>query len=170
MQQRATCTPPVSGSRLHPCRDLRMGRVRTCVTPDAYATHSLGSLLWPADRSRSPLMGCATSAALTREHPPRPHETPQRPSPATQLYRHALESVLAFCSLKDLHAAIAVSREWAAAVESMRSIRAFVQSSALIPRLAGSRLSRHVHDVRARLSCAALRALSDRLPWLRSCR
>jgi hypothetical protein len=47
------------------------------------------------------------------------------PSPPTaRLYRHALESVFAFCSLEELAMLLRVSKEWAAAVNSMHSLDA----------------------------------------------
>ena len=43
-------------------------------------------------------------------------------APVSRLYRHALESIFAFCSLKDLGSIMAVSRDWQAAVQSMAPI------------------------------------------------
>ena len=43
-------------------------------------------------------------------------------TPATRLYRHALESILRMLTLADLSRALAVSREWSAAVRSMKPI------------------------------------------------
>ena len=45
-------------------------------------------------------------------------------SPATRLYRHALESILGMLTLADLAQIVAVSREWSAAVRSMAPIAA----------------------------------------------
>jgi hypothetical protein len=45
---------------------------------------------------------------------------------AARLYRHALESVFAFCSLQELGSLLGVSKEWAAAVNSMRSLGAWL--------------------------------------------
>jgi hypothetical protein len=41
------------------------------------------------------------------------------PTSAARLYRHALESVFAFCSLLELVPLLCVSKEWATAVNSM---------------------------------------------------
>lgn len=108
-------------------------------------------------------MGCASSAAA--EHP---RDSEPKLPPASKLYRHALESVLAFCSLQELHAVLAVSREWSAAVDSMHPICYTVKSVGQIPCLSGSRLSRHVLEVHAMssVSFADLHVLSNRLPWL----
>ena len=43
-------------------------------------------------------------------------------SPATRLYRHALESILGMLTLGDLSRILSVSREWSAAVKSMSPI------------------------------------------------
>ncbi len=43
-------------------------------------------------------------------------------SPASMLYSHALESIFAFCSLKELAALMSVSRSWQWSVLRMRPI------------------------------------------------
>ena len=48
-------------------------------------------------------------------------------SPAMRIYRHALESVFALLDLGDLSRILAVSREWAAAVRSMKPINARIE-------------------------------------------
>jgi hypothetical protein len=57
----------------------------------------------------------ATSNAtnMSGERPPHTDAAGASPaSPATRLYRHALESVLAFCDLRELASVIGVSKEW----------------------------------------------------------
>ena len=48
-------------------------------------------------------------------------------SPAMRIYRHALESVFAMLDLGDLCRVLAVSREWSAAVRSMKPTNASIQ-------------------------------------------
>ena len=48
-------------------------------------------------------------------------------SPAMRIYRHALESVFAMLNLGDLSRVLAVSREWAAAVRSMKPVNARIE-------------------------------------------
>ena len=48
-------------------------------------------------------------------------------SPAMRIYRHALESIFAMLELADLSRALAVNREWAAAVRSMKPINASIE-------------------------------------------
>ena len=67
------------------------------------------------------------------------------------LYRHALESIFKFCSLRELHSIISVSRSWLSAVCSMRSVGAasayyrYVMLSTLVQEnVFSSRLSRHI--------------------------
>ena len=52
------------------------------------------------------------------------HPAPVLASPATRIYRHALESVLGMLPLADLLPVVAVSREWSSAVRSMATILA----------------------------------------------
>jgi hypothetical protein len=69
------------------------------------------------------------------------------PSAAVRLlYRHALESIFAFCGLTELATVLRVSKDWAAAVHSMRPLDGQVghMQSDLIPHLCASRLARHV--------------------------
>ena len=66
-------------------------------------------------------------------------------SPITRLYRHALESVFGFLALADLSRVLSVSREWAEAVRSMKSIGAEVTSKRVRPwMVATSPLAPHV--------------------------
>ena len=62
------------------------------------------------------------------------------------LYKHALESVLAFFSLRELSSLLAVSRVWLAAVESMHSIDAKILGPFDPPpnAVCASRLARHL--------------------------
>jgi hypothetical protein len=89
------------------------------------------------------------------------------PPSVPRLYRHALESVFAFCELKELAALLRVSKEWAAAVLSMRSLKALVVSKALLS-VCASRLSRHIHTLYrpSPLSPTDLSLLARQLPHL----
>jgi hypothetical protein len=62
------------------------------------------------------------------------------------LYRDALTSVLAFLSLAELATALAVSKEWSAAVLSMRPsmLPAYISLDALSALLSSAHLKRHV--------------------------
>jgi hypothetical protein len=62
------------------------------------------------------------------------------------LYRHALESIFAFCSVTELASVLRVSKDWAAAVQSMRPLDGQVgyMQSDLLQHLCASRLARHV--------------------------
>ena len=55
------------------------------------------------------------------------HPFPVHGSPAMRLYRHAQESILGMLTLEDLSRALAVSREWSAAVCSMKPIHAVLE-------------------------------------------
>lgn len=69
-------------------------------------------------------------------------------APVARLYRHALESVFAFVKLADLGRILAVSRSWAAAVRSLKSIAAEVERPLLQPSvLCASSLAPHVATV-----------------------
>jgi hypothetical protein len=89
-----------------------------------------------------------------------------------RLYRHALESVLAFCSLKELAPLLRVSKEWASAVHSMRSLSVdlpYTGSDARLLRFCLSPLSRHVSKVHVPmfpLSCWSLYHIQQRMPNL----
>ena len=87
----------------------------------------------------------------------RRNSTPRSPSahvsPATRLYRHALESILGVLTLTDLSRVLAVSREWSAAVRSMRPIQGkierehsggFFEQMRPLPPIASVTLLRHV--------------------------
>ena len=56
------------------------------------------------------------------------HSLPHR-SPAMRIYRHALEAILGMLTLGDLSQILAVSREWVAAVSSMKPINAVMERS-----------------------------------------
>jgi hypothetical protein len=95
-----------------------------------------------------------------------------RPFNAVRLHRHALESVFAFCNLRDLSTMLGVSQEWAAAVHSMRPLQFPFRpkSSDSLPLLCASRLSRHIVALHPHspLSVEELSLLSRRLTNLRS--
>ena len=55
------------------------------------------------------------------------HPSATHCSPAMRLYRHALESILGMLTLEDLSRFLAVSREWSAAVRSMKPIDAVLE-------------------------------------------
>jgi hypothetical protein len=66
---------------------------------------------------------------------------------APRLHSHALESVFAFCSLKELVPLLRVSKDWAAAVQSMRPLQARlpdVHDEPSLLRICKSPVSRHV--------------------------
>ena len=77
-------------------------------------------------------------------------------SPVMRIYRHALESIFAMLDLDDLSRVLAVSREWAAAVRSMKLIHASMERDYTgwlcrryhrfppISRIVGSPLLRHL--------------------------
>lgn len=67
---------------------------------------------------------------------------PPQPPPVDRLYRHALESIFVFLSLKELNSVLSVSRSWSAAVASMRAVDAVAHCSGFTQRF--SRLARHV--------------------------
>ena len=72
-------------------------------------------------------------------------------SPAMRIYRHAIESICGMLELEDLIQIIAVSREWSAAVRSMKSINAEIyrgaSTLASIRRMAVSPLLRHIATI-----------------------
>jgi hypothetical protein len=93
--------------------------------------------------------------------------------PVTRLYRHALESIFAFCSLSELVSVVRVSKNWAAAVQSMRPLGAAHFDVWSLARVCASRLSRHVGSLRwspQSPSVDALSVLSLRLPHLHTLR
>jgi hypothetical protein len=100
--------------------------------------------------------------------------TPYSASPVVRLYRHVLESVFSFCSLAELAAVIRVSKEWAAAVQTMHplcaALRDRVYPNPSLDFLCVSRLSRHIGSIPWLLSpsVAELPALSFHLPHLHS--
>ena len=111
-------------------------------------------------------------------------------SPAMRIYRHALESVLGMLELADLNRALAVSREWAAAVRSMKTISATIERDEWrlcyvgkpfhplppIVSIIGSALLRHIATIqikrsdesRTPLDTASLGLLAQRTPNLTS--
>ena len=103
-----------------------------------------------------PYHTATAAAALNRKRPrhfhPRPDEAEDElrdevaaaQPPATRLYKHALESIFGFLSLKELSAVLAVSRAWSVAVSSMRSVGAPRLSTRSLFELCISRLARHV--------------------------
>ena len=81
-----------------------------------------------------------------------------QPSRGPQLHRHALESVFACLTLRELNRSLAVSRDWLAAVGSMRSIGATVLDGRLddltlhtcVAPMCASLLARHIGTVGSR--------------------
>jgi hypothetical protein len=99
--------------------------------------------------------------------------TTSPPSTAARLYRHALESVFAFCSLRELASLLCVSKEWSNAVRSMRSLAVVIDCSSDESRLlllCMSPLAAHVGTLKESSnitqSLAALHVLAFRLPHL----
>ena len=100
--------------------------------------------------------------------------------PATRLYRHALESILSMLTLDDLSRAVAVSREWFAAVKSMKPIAASMfwdlRHPFLIAHILGSPLLRHLaaidrrhsSQLRTPMDNASMTLLSQHVPNLTS--
>ncbi len=94
-------------------------------------------------------------------------------SPVTMLYPHALESIFAFASVKELAALMAVSRSWQSGVMSMRPLALRIVYPRALRGLFASRLRRHVAhigevDWRALIGVDSLLALAERMPHLRS--
>ena len=111
-------------------------------------------------------------------------------SPAMRIYRHALESVFAMLPLDDLSRVLAVSREWAAAVRSMKPNNVAIARDdhewihprnpfrplPLIASIVGSPLLRHVSAIQIRdaglswtlLDNASLGLLAQYVPNLTS--
>ncbi len=86
-----------------------------------------------------------------------------------------MESIFAFCSLKEIAALMAVSHSWQSSVLRMRPIegRFSVASSAAVQQMCASRLSRHVvhlkqHNERALLKAVPFNLLSLYMPHLQS--
>jgi len=92
-------------------------------------------------------------------------------SPASRLHRHALESILSFCTVDELEDVIAVSRGWKAATFSMPSLQLSVRvfNSVTFLALCHSRLRRHVSSIHASNDhhASSLLLLSQYLPHLR---
>ena len=96
-------------------------------------------------------------------------------SPAVRLYRHALESIFGFLSLRELAIVLAVSHSWAAAVASMRSIGAVIlqQPAKSVLCICTSQLARHIGTLGSKaepcfLSLEVLCLASLRLTGLRT--
>jgi hypothetical protein len=105
--------------------------------------------------------------------------------PAPRLYRHALESVFSFCRVRELATMFCVSKEWAAAVQSMRPLGAHwrhevynddsddegsehADDESFTQRLCASRLPRHIGslDLGWSISVDDLPLLCARMPHL----
>jgi hypothetical protein len=91
------------------------------------------------------------------------------PPPIALLHRHALESVFAFLSLRELTFALSVSRDWTAAVRSMGRMELKIRRpvSPLV-QLAQSTMSRHVGRIKLLdLTDSTLAVLATRMAHLR---
>jgi len=67
------------------------------------------------------------------------------PSPASRLYRHALESIFGWLSQTELATALQAPKSWLAAVESMASLQLTIKKvSAPLRSIADSAMGRHV--------------------------
>ena len=127
-----------------------------------------------------------SEGAETQNNAQTRHHSPTH-APATRLYRHALESILGMLTLGDLSRILAVSREWSAAVLSMKPIGATIgcaqwrslrESSALRPLSSAvvSTLLRHLTAIRIRhklnpttpMDNASLSLLEQHTPNLQS--
>lgn len=116
--------------------------------------------------------------ALADGESPAPTAEPH-PAPASGtsnvLYRHALESVFSFLSIRELDCALQVCRAWLAAVTSMRPLLVPMACPILTVGLFGSRLARHVsswsaypiqnHGVRLLLNLTASLINLRELEW-----
>jgi hypothetical protein len=93
--------------------------------------------------------------------------------PRVQLYRHAIESVLAFLPLSGLHSALAINRDWSGAVMSMRSIRVKMSKPpASLDPIARSSLGRHImcfgsHAATMQLTVQSLLILVQRMAHIK---
>ena len=68
--------------------------------------------------------------------------------PPPRLYKHALESIFAFLNLPELARVSATSRDWSAAVQSMRPIGVRISAQKVSFRtMRNSRLTRHVSAI-----------------------
>lgn len=117
------------------------------------------------------------------------HDAHTHMSPAMHIYRHALESIFAMLDLSDLSRVLAVSREWSAAVRSMKPIHAMLErahsanlfarsysrplpsiadivGSSLLRRIAMIQIKSHLNW--SRLDNASLGLLAQRAPHLTS--
>jgi hypothetical protein len=106
-------------------------------------------------------------------HPPSSCRRHRRP-PAALLHRHAIESIFAFLDLRDLAAALRVSRDWLVAVGSMRRLELSVWPRETTPlnTVVESAVSRHAgrlfwYSNEHALGAAALSLLAGRMAHLR---
>ena len=99
-------------------------------------------------------------------------------SPAMRLYTHALESIFAMLELSDLSRVVCVSREWSAAVRSMKPIHASIERDTwssswhsvervfrplcAIKRIVASPLLRHVASIHIRATNAVMTPLNNK--------
>lgn len=107
----------------------------------------------------------ATTAVMT--------DTEQDPLPT--LYKHALESIFGFLSLRELSSVLAVSHSWLAAVKSMRGIGATIQRTCNPPAavVCASALVHHIVEWdcwSASFTVADVASMSLRMRSLRSLR
>jgi hypothetical protein len=100
-----------------------------------------------------------------------------QPPAHLRLYRHALESIFAWCTLSELHGVLSVSHSWSVAVLSMRSIhavmdRAPVKKTRPLAAIVATPLSKHLgsigtHATPAGIDPESLRLMTQRLTHLR---
>ncbi len=102
-----------------------------------------------------------------RLNPSQPHQ---------KLHRHALESIFAFLSFGELRSAMFVSKDWLAAVGSMRGLvkGRTLRSQEQISDALASRLARHVTSIKGKygsvlikLNRAQVQQITSRVPFLR---
>jgi hypothetical protein len=69
-----------------------------------------------------------------------------RPSPASRLYSHALESIFAFFTLRELAAIVCVCRDWQVSVFRMRPINCRIKTRDMrwVKKQTSSLLRRHI--------------------------
>ena len=146
-----------------------------------------------SDEGSAALRTCTQTRIRARDEEGEEKQPTAQPSshvsPAMRIYRHALEAILAMLELADLSLALAVNREWAAAVRSMKPINALIErhnrrwcgrSNAVQPlppiaRLVGSPLLRHLSAIQisdaggwTSLTNGSLGLLSQHAPTLTS--
>ena len=123
----------------------------------------------------APLVSAVRSAAGRHtDHGPNAANTP--PDAVVTLHRHALESIFSFLDLRESAAALRVSRDWTAAVGSMRRLELRMECPNFpLGVVAESALIRHVCALRCdfeevQLDAADLRVLATRMSHLRGLR